>query len=38
MGVGRLDKGVGRVDKGMMGITRKGNFDGLCNIPKKERA
>ena len=36
MGVDRLDRGVGRLDKGVMGITKKGNFDGLHNIPKKE--
>ena len=38
-GVGRLDKEVMiRLDKGVMGITKKGNFDGLYNIPKNERA
>ena len=38
-GVGRLDKEVMiRLDKGTMGITKKGKFDGLHNIPKKERA
>ena len=34
----RLDKGMGRVDKETMEITKKGYFDGLCNISKKERA
>ena len=29
---------MGRLDKGVMGTTKKGNFDGLHNIPKKERA
>ena len=29
---------MSRLDKEMMGITRKGYFDGLHNIPKKERA
>ena len=39
MGVGRLDKEVMiRLDKGVMGITKKGNFYGLYNILKKERA
>ena len=39
MGVGRLDKeGMIRLDKGVMEITKKGNFDGLHNIPKKEKA
>ena len=38
-GVDRLDKQmVIRLDKGVMGITEKGNFDGLHNISKKERA
>ena len=38
-GVGRLDQeGMIRLYKGVMGITKKGNFDGLHNIPKKERA
>ena len=38
-GVGRLDKEVMiRLDKGVMGITKKGNVDGLHNISKKERA
>ena len=37
--MGRLDKWmVIRLDKEGMGITKKGNFDGLHNIPKKERA
>ena len=37
--VGRLDReGMIRLDKGVMGITKKGNFDGLHNIPKKEGA
>ena len=36
-GVDRLDKEVMiRLDKAVMGITKKGNFDGLHNIPKKE--
>ena len=39
MGVGRLDKeGMSRLDKEVMGITKKGNFDELHHIPKKERA
>ena len=39
MGVDRLDKEVTiRLNKGVMEITKKGNFDGLYNIPKKERA
>ena len=38
-GVGKLDKQmVIRLDKGVMGITKKGYFDGLYNIPKKKRA
>ena len=39
MGVGRLDKEeMIRLDKEVMEITKKGNFDGLHNIPKKEIA
>ena len=34
----RLDKQmVIRLDKGVMGITKKEKFDGLDNIPKKEK-
>ena len=37
MGVGRLDQeGMIRLDKGVMGITKKGNSDGLHNISKRE--
>ena len=38
MGLDRLDRGVGRLDKGVMEITKKGIFDRLHNISKKERA
>ena len=37
MGVDRIDGGVDRLDKGVMGITKNENFDGLHNIPKKEK-